>query len=539
MREVYQILKLQFKRRSIRWPDIKGKKLVGILLAVLLLVGVFASFFMLMLKVSLPFYKLDLEKTYLVFVMALLLIISVIYQTVEILKQFYFDQDHDLYAKLPVEDWKVKMAKSLYLISKQFLLVVIYFGFFVFPFAVVSGYTMGFYIRLLFTALIFIPLPFLGAVLISIPAFFLVNIFRRYIVAALSAIVVILGSFYFLYTQFISVVMNLINNSGGFINPEQLERIKNTTNIFFISNLFYKIINQTHVGWFILSILIAVIILSLVAVLSYYLLVNLSPRLVVRRGGMTKVYTKKEFKQHHPVISILKKEIKTIFRNSDYSFQVIVINALMPLFMIMTVRVTAQLGAEAVGILIVPGVALLTTLIFILLSSNFQSNLISSEKSAYYIGLILPIKYRYYLYIRIILPIFLNTLMMMIGLFVLMMTNYLTVGQFFLILGISFFFLLGYSIICIYKDYKNPEYQSGVGGSINFLTNTATGLILATVLGLMLSILPFFNEKRPGGYYFPIEATYSILMLITIIYFASSAFVFLRQLRRDNVWKNY
>lgn len=539
MREVYQILKLQFKRRSIRWPDIKGKKLVGILLAVLLLVGVFTGFFMLMLRVSVPFYKLDLEKTYLVFVMALLLIISVIYQTVEILKQFYFDQDHDLYAKLPVLDWKVKMAKSLYLISKQFLLVVVYFGFFVFPFSVVSGYTIGFYIRLLLTALIFIPLPFLGAVLISIPAFFLVNIFRRYIVAALSAIVAILGSFYFLYTQFISVVMNLINNSGGFINPEQLERIKNTTNIFFVSNLFYKIINQTHVGWFTLSIVIAVIILSLVAVLSYYLLINLSPRLVVRRGGMPKVFTKKEFKRHHPVIAILKKEIKTIFRNSDYSFQVIVINALMPLFMIMTVRVTAQLGAEAVGILIVPGVALLTTLIFILLSSNFQSNLISSEKSAYYIGLTLPIKYRYYLYIRIILPIFLNTLMMMIGLFVLMVTNYLTIGQFFLILGISFFFLLGYSIISIYKDYKNPEYQSGVSGSINFLTNTATGLILATILGLMLSILPFFNEKRPGGYYFPIELTYSILMLITIIYFASSAFVFLRQLRRDNVWKKY
>lgn len=535
MRDIITLLKLQYKRQSISWPEIKGNKFISFFLSILLLLGVFAGFFLVMLKVSVPFYKLDLEKTYITFVIALLFIISLIYQVVEILKHFYYDKDHDLYQKLPVPDWKVKLAKSLFILGKQFALVVIYFGFFMIPFTIVSGYSFWFYVRMLVTVAIFIPLPFLGAVIISIPTFFIINLLRRRIGIAILGVVGILGVFYYFYTIFIQVVMRLISSSGGFINEEQLTQIKESTNVFLLSNQIYNIINQSNVGLFILYISILVLIFVAMGVLAFYLIVTLSPKFQQRRQGKQKIYKKQNFKQESQIIAILKKEIKTIFRNSDYAFQVIVINALMPLFMIMTVRVSAQLGAESVGILIVPGVALLTTLIFVLLSSNFQSNLISSERSAYYLGLVLPISYRYYLYVRILLPIVLNTLMMTVGLFVLLTTNYLTVGQFFLILGISFFFLLGYSLLSIYKDYKNPEFSQGVGRSVNFLTNMVFGLILAIIMGFILTILPFFNEKRPGGYYFPIEATYSILMAISIIYFFCSGFIFMNQLRRDKV----
>lgn len=535
MKEVITILKLQIKRSSLRWPDIKGKKLIGLLLSVFLLLGVFAGFFIIMLRVSTPFYKLDLEKTYITFVIALLFIISLIYQTLEILKHFHYDKEHDLYAKLPVPDWKIKMAKSLYIIGKQLVLVVIYFGFFVFPFFIVSSYEPIYYIKLLITALIFTPIPFLGAVILSIPTFFVINILKRHVTIALGAVVATLGVFYYFYTNFIEVVIHLINNSGGFINEEQLTRIKESTNIFLVSNQFYTIISQNNFGTFLLYLLVAVLIFAALAVIAYFLLLILSPKLRQMRSGKQKLYRVKKVNKYHPVIAIIKKELKTIMRNSDYAFQVIVINALMPLFMIMTVRVTAKLGAESVGILIVPGVALLTTLIFILLSSNFQSNLISSEHEAHYIGLIVPIKYRHYLFIRIIMPIVLNTIMMTVGLVILTVTKYLTIGQFFLILGISFFFLLGYSLISIYKDYKNPEYKQGVGKSVNFLSNIALGLGLAILMGTMLSILPFFNVKRPGGYYFPIEITYTILMAMSIIYFLTTGFVFYRQLRRDRV----
>ena len=78
----------------------------------------------------------------------------------------------------------------------------------------------------------------------------------------------------------------------------------------------------------------------------------------------------------------------------------------MPLFVVMTVQVTAQLGAESVGLLIVPGVALLTTLIFIILSSSFQTNLISSEKGAHYLGRIFLL-ISLLLLVKILLPVYL------------------------------------------------------------------------------------------------------------------------------------
>ena len=535
MKELLTLLKLQYKKSSIRWPEMKGRKLSQMVAAFILLVAVFVGFFYVMLKVSVPFYKLDLEKTYLTFVIALLLIISLIYQTVAILKNFYYDKDHELYAKLPVQDWKIKSAKSIYIISKQVLLVVIYFGFLVFPFAIIANYTMSFYVKIMITALVLIPLPFVGAVLISIPAFFILNLLKRNLGVSLGAVIVLLGAFYYFYTNFISIVMDLINNSGGFINQDQLTQIQNVTNGLYISNLFYLIITEVNVGLFILYILAILLILLLIGMFANILLMKLSTKLVERRHGRQKIYKPKKIKQSNQFVAILKKELITIVRNSDYGFQVIVLNLLMPVFMVMTVRVTAQLGAQSVGIMIIPGVALLTTLIFILISSNFQSNLISSEKNAYYIGLILPIRYRYYLLTRIVLPISLNIVMMTTGLIILTVTNMITIGQFFLILGISFFFLMGFSTISIYKDYKAPEYHSGVGQSANYLTNVSIGLVFAIILGLILSILPFFNEKRPGGYYFPIELTYTLLLAMSFTYFAVTAIMFYRQLKRDRV----
>ena len=63
-----------------------------------------------MLKVTVPFHRLDLEKTYITAVIALLLVISVIYQTAEILKNFYYDKDYDLFARLPVETYKIQVS---------------------------------------------------------------------------------------------------------------------------------------------------------------------------------------------------------------------------------------------------------------------------------------------------------------------------------------------------------------------------------------------------------------------------------------------
>ena len=540
MKDILTLLKLQFKRSLPRVDDVKGNKIWSPLLAIFLLLGVFVSFFFTMLKVTVPFHRLDLEKTYITAVIALLLVISVIYQTAEILKNFYYDKDYDLFARLPVETYKIQVSKAIYIALKQAALVLFYFGFFIITFSISGDFSVWFYLRLLVTTLIVIPLPLVAAVIISVPAFFIINVLKRHISIALGAVIVILGVFYIVYAKFISVVMNLINNSGGFINSEQLQLIKDSTKNLLLSNAIYEVISDPQFGKFILYLGLLLLGSVLLMVLAYFLLTRFAPKLQARKGGRQKIYNFHQRPKANQVVAIIRKELKTISRNPDYAFQVIVINVLMPLFVVMTVQVTAQLGAESVGLLIVPGVALLTTLIFIILSSSFQTNLISSEKGAHYLGRIFPIRYRYYLLVRILLPVLLNTVMMVTGLAILTFIKepLLTIGQFFLIAGISFFFLLGYSTISIYKDYKDPQYDSGIGRSINFLTNVAMGLLLAVVMGAMLSVLPFFNEKRPGGIYFPIEVTYTILMTMAILYFLITSYIFLRRLRRDKIWKS-
>jgi MFS family permease len=536
MREVLTLLKLQFKRSSLRVDDFKGKNFLSPFISIVLLLGVFVSFFRTMFIVSAPFYKLELERTYITAVVSLLLIISVVFQTAEILKNFYYDKNYDLLARLPVETYKIQLSKAIYIALKQVILVLFYFGFFIIPFSISAEYTPWFYVRLLVTTLLMIPIPLILAVLISIPAFFAINILKRHIAIALIGVIAILGVFYALYTKFIQVVMHLIQNSGGFINADRLALIKNSTSKLILGNAIYSIISETNLGLFIgyLGALLGGSIVLMV--IAYFLLSYFAPKLQSRKDGKQKIFKFKQKPRQNQVVAILKKELKTISRNPDYAFQVIVINALMPFFVIMTVRVTAKLGEELAGILIVPGVALLTTLIFIILSSSFQTNLISSEKEAHYLGRIVPINYRRYLAIRILLPVALNTVMMLIGLGTLLFLKLLTIGQFFLIAGISFFFLLGYSTISIYNDYKDPQYTSGVGRNLNFLKNVAFGLMLAVLMGAMLSILPFFHSRIPGtNYKFPIPLTYTILMIMAIVYASVTAFMFLRRLRRDKI----
>ena len=76
MKELLTLLKLQYKKTGIKLPEMKGRKLSQVIASIILLGAVFVGFFYVMLKVSVPFYKLDLEKTYLTFVIALLLIIT-------------------------------------------------------------------------------------------------------------------------------------------------------------------------------------------------------------------------------------------------------------------------------------------------------------------------------------------------------------------------------------------------------------------------------------------------------------------------------
>ena len=536
MKEVLRLLKLQFRRSAVRVDDIKGKKFFSPFLSILLLLGVFVGFFVTMFKVSTPLVKLELERPYITAVISLLLIISLIYQTAEILKNFYFDKDYELFIRLPVANYKIQLSKAIYISIKQVVLVLFYFGFFIIPFSIISEFTPWCYGRLFITTILIIPIPLIGGVLISVPAFFVINVLKRRISIALTGIITLLGVFYYLYTIFIEVVLKLINNSGGFINSEQHQLMLDSTKSLVLSNAIYSIFSETHLGKFIGYLAILLGIALILSVAAYFLLLYSTPKLQARKDGKQKIYKSKQRPQRSQTMAILIKELKTIARNPDYAFQVIVINALMPLFVVMTVKVTAKLGAEAVGLMIVPGVALLTTLIFIILSSSFQSNLISSEKDAHFIGLIFPINYRYYLGVRILLPVALNTVMMLTGLGILtFIMKLLTIGQFFLITGVSFFFLLGYSTISIYKDYKDPQYTSGVGRNINFLNNVAFGLILDVILGALLSILPFLDEKRPGFYWVPIQVTYSILMGISIVYFGITALLFWRQLRRDNL----
>jgi len=496
---VITLVKNHFKRSKPRITNVNTKNILGLLMLVILTAVILGIFGYILFLLTQTFSRLRLPDVYLKTVFFILLTVLTVYEIFNIIKQLYQSKDNHIYLKLPVKRETVFLSKIIYLYLRQLIISIV----FLFITAGIYGLietdiTIFYYMRLLIIAFIIPLLSLIVASILSVPVSFILGYIKKNRILLITSLILVIGSFFIVYIQFINIVLSFIDltssSTSPVIDPLIIEQLRESTNGLKLSNIFYNLLfNQS----FFINSLILLAILGVLLIGVYYLLKYFYFKALDKENERIDVEIKKTNKKHKPVVAVFNKEIKTLTRNPDYAFQAVVLNILMPIFIFLTIRLTYRAGEATVGKEIVPGIALLTILIFILLTNSFQGMIISREKEAHFITKIIPIKILHQIFAKISFGYVLNVIMTIITVTLITSVGYITLMEGAVVFVLSIIFLTTYTFRLVTEDYKNPQLTSNEGGfeeGLNMYKILFTGLFLAIIVGVVFSVTPFIRK---------------------------------------------
>ena len=494
------LLKNHLKRNRISNFKITAKNFFGFLALLVLSILLLFLFGFVIYSLTDTFYRLDLEDVYLTVVFFILLIVLTLYEIINIIKQLYQNSDNDIYLKLPIKKEELFISKVIFIYLQQLLVTFIFLGVTAGVYGIVSHVGFIYYLKLFVIALFLPLLPLSLASLLSIPVSYLLRVFKKNRYLLLLGILLVLGAFFFLYISFINIALKFINLTGTSETSNILHlipEIKASIKYLNISGIFYKMLIGNNFFLNFIYILLAIIVLSIG---SFYLLKHFYFKTLSSQQERTSFKAKKIVKTKGTYATIFTKEMKMLARNPNLAFQAIIMNILMPVFVILTIKLTDEAGRLAVGEEIVPGITILTILIFILLANGFQGTIVSREKKAYYLSKIIPVKPFKQIFARLSFGLILSALMLTVSTILIVSFKFISTGEAIFVYLMSLVFLIGYTFSAVSRDYKNPQLTSNEGGldeGVNMFNTLLEGLLVAVFLGIVKIVVPYFVKLFP------------------------------------------
>src|SRR5690554_1389155 len=513
---VITLVKNQLKRGKPRVNQMHTKNIVGVVLLAILTATILGIFGYILFLLTHSFARLRLPDIYLKTVFFILIVVLTVFEIFNIIKELFQSKDNQIYLKLPITKEQLFMSKMIYLYIRQLIISLVFLAVTAGVYGLVeTDITIFYYVRLVVVAFV---IPFLSLIIssfLSIPVSAILGFLKKHKTILLLSLIFVIGVFFVVYIQFINVVLSFINltslSTSPVIDPLVIEGLRNATDGLLLSNVFYNLLMNEQ---FIMNLLIIIAVISVLMVGVYFLLKYYYFKTLNKENERIDIKIKKEIKMNQPAVAILKKEFKTMLRNPNYAFQAIVLNLLMPTFIYLTIRLTYRAGEVSVGQEIVPGITLLTMLIFILLTNSFQGMIVSREKEAYFIMRITPMKILKQLFSKLAIGYLLNLFMILVTIVLITSFGFITVIEAVVIGILSILFSTGYTLILVSSDYKNPQITTNVAGfeeGLNMYKNLFFGLLLSIVVGILFSVTPFIRKL------FEFRRVFSILDIFIIM----------------------
>src|SRR5690606_14645715 len=103
-----------------------------------------------------------------------------------------------------------------------------------------------YYPRLLLIVLLIPCVSLIFSSILSIPVSYIQNFIKKNRLLLIFTLILIIGLFFFVYIQFINIILNFINLTSGssspIIEPAVIDSLRDTTNSLHLSSLFYTIL---------------------------------------------------------------------------------------------------------------------------------------------------------------------------------------------------------------------------------------------------------------------------------------------------------
>lgn len=528
---MFSLIKLEFKKSNFRLKNLKERKIFNLIIVSIISVLLFGIAFYSVYLISNTFYKLDLEKIYITIIFFLLFLVTISYQLKQTIVNIYNDKDKNIYKILPINKSKIYLSKIIAISLKQFLIVLIFLSLTILPLLVKARFNYIYYIKLLSISILYIIVsPVISVILIK-PIIFFYNVINKKILFKLLFILTTVAVLFSLYIVFSTKVVNLINQTGSYINDATRESIKNLDKYFYFTSFLSTMFLEDKFSIFILKSFIILIVLITLFSISIFLLYKFNKNVEIKTP--IKKYKPEKILSRKPLRAIIVKDLKYILRDDNYLFQVLILNLLMPLFILLTGNIIVLMSRDSIGQKAILSFILLTIFIFILLISSYQSNLISNDYKTNHLLKIIPIKYKTIIFTKLSIVLVINMIVVLLSLILLMAFKYISFLSFLLLLCLSILFLIGYSFMQVNSDMLNTKYVDDNSKNIAILNNLFTGIIIGVLISTLLLVANLLKTANPGEFYIPISVSYIVIIGLSFLFCLINILIFI--FRRKNI----
>jgi len=511
-------MRLQF-RAGIRLPRGKTPIKTAIKLIILLslsaaLLGGFVAvyYFLANQFIAEPGSSVDLRSEFLIFTLTAFMVLQTLFLIPLLIKVLDLNNDRELLLKLPVSSRQIFISKIIVAYFYELIFTAVILFPILLAYGLAVNMSVGFYL-LIPVILLFVPvLPFFIATLVMFPIMKIVQFLRSR--SHFTTLLYLAGLVLFIIA-YMSVINGLVfaiadegfkaileNNAGG---------IKNVAKFLYPSVFLANMIGTSTVTAFINFVGIALVSIALIVITFFIAGAQYKKIYMNERGMYTKNARKTSTKLGSANSAVVKKDMKNIFRSSNYTFQFLLIVVVTPLLVYFCHRVAGYSVYQAfkgVGLVdraqdMIFGVSMFVIMLLIPLASSFAASNITREGHNIYHTKLIPVSYRKQLFIKAVIvfvPIVLSVLLSC-GLTMLQykitetdVIRGLSITEALTIFSVAVFMSIGYICFGTYLDLKRPLCnQIGSGELVKSTASINSIMLIGVVTGVFFGVLGMFS----------------------------------------------
>lgn len=403
-------------------------------------------------------------------------------------KTLYFSSDADL-MKLPIKGMTIFLAKVAYLYIKEFAFSFI-LGVPVFiEYGILSGQGAAFYAMLPLVAIIFPLIPFLIALILSVPTMYLVGFLKNKFVVMLLIYISIVAVGFFLYSTILKFILAMLqsNDASTIFSNTLVMGIKTVASYLYIPILLKNILLTYRL---LASLFIVLAFCAGLTVLILFFAHKIYLKILLKNSEENHSFSKKiKIKERSISRALFFREFLTIFRSVNYSFQYLTIVVTTPLMVYFSNSIASNIGVEQIGKGVLPGISVLVLIMFLTMGTSFAATSITREGGNFFHTKIIPVPYRRQVFVKFMLYVIVAIPSVLVSCLVLALFGFLGYLDALLIALAVIFVIVGNISSSISLDIKRPQFMYLDGKEITQTTKNVNqtlsqGFIIASIMGI-------------------------------------------------------
>ena len=430
----------------------------------------------------------DIGNEFLIFFIFLVQLAQFLFGISLTTKTLYFSDDNDL-MKLPIKGMTIFLSKAAYLYIKELVFSSI-IGIPVFiEYGILSGQGAGFFAILPLIAILFPLIPFLFSLVFSVPMMYLVGYLKNKFVVMLIIYIVMVGVGFFLYSTILKFILTMLQSSdpSSIFSNSLIVGIKTVASYLYVPVLMKNVLTFYR---FLPSLFIILILCLTFTVLILYVANKIYLNILLKNSEENHSFSKKiKVKQRSISRALFFREFLTIFRSSNYSFQYLTIVVTTPLMVYFSNSIASNIGIEALGKGVLPGISVLVLIMFLTMGTSFAATSITREGGNFFHTKIIPVSYTKQVFVKFMLYVIVTIPSVMASCLVLALSGFLEYVEALLIAIAVILVIVGNIASSITLVIKRPQFMYLDGKEVTQTTKNVNqtlsqGFIIAAIAGI-------------------------------------------------------